>query len=139
MSRRLLSYLLPPAVLALVLACSADKPFGPAHKPSDLLVEVTTAPKKGKPKPDKDALSIDDMLGDPLFQALVEGIGEPNVADPLSAAVEALAKGKVARASNLISDAADEADALSDQANPDWETLISWSVIERYLEEAELV
>jgi hypothetical protein len=88
---------------------------------------------------DEDALSIEDMLSDPLFQFSVASVSHQSVGEPLFDAVDALARGQVGRAGPLIAQAQDEADALLDDASADFDTLISWSVIERYFEEAELL
>jgi hypothetical protein len=88
---------------------------------------------------DEDALSIEDMLSDPLFQSSVGSVTEPTLVEPLLDAVDALARGQLGRAGSLIVNAQDEADALLDDASADFDTLLSWSVIERYFEEAELL
>ena len=134
MSRRSPRLFAALLVLASTLSCTGDPPTSPAEapaaQPQAVLAKVV----------DEDALSIKDMLADPLFQASIGAVTEPSLVEPLLDAVDALARGQVGRAGSLIVKAQDEADALLDNdASADFDTLISWSVIERYFEEAELL
>jgi hypothetical protein len=129
--------LVPMGALALLLSCSSDDPVMPPAHSQDALTETAAAKKGGKPKLDDGALSIEDMLGDPLFQVLVLGIDEPSLADPLLAAVDALALEQMAKGTNLLKTARAAADALEDE--PIGEALILWSAVERYCEAAELL
>ena len=115
----------------LSISCS-EGPVEPPASASDL---AQSAAPKG-PNGDDDALSIEAMLADGFFQDVVLEITEPEVSEPLGTAIEALAKGQLNRATNLIKRAADAADQLEDGGG---DTPINWSVLERFFEEAELI
>ena len=130
----------PPLLVLLVssVGFSLSCGDGPVEIPSDLaevLAEAAADKNGNKPGSDDDALSIEDMLADPLFQVVVLEIREPSVSETLSSALEALLDGKAGRAKNLIEKAAAEVTALEDQS----EVSIHWSVLERFFEEAELI
>ena len=116
---------------ALSISCSES----PAEVAADPLELAEAAAPKG-PGSDDDALSIEEMLADGLFQDVVLEITEPEVSEPLATAIEALVDGRFNRARNLIKRAADAADQLEDGAG---DTPMNWSVLERYFEEAELI
>lgn len=116
------------AVLMLLVSCTTQESTAPETQLAQL-ARVTGG----------DALSVSDMLDDELFQGSVASVTEKRLRVPLLEAVDALAKGQIGRASRLIRTAEEEADALMDQSPADYDTLISWSVIERYFEEAELL
>lgn len=114
----------------LGVACSGDGPLVPAGEPQ-------LAKLPGQPSVDR-ALSIDDLLDDPLFQALIGSIDAPPLAEPLLTAVEALESGQVRRVEILLARASAQADALQDDPAAA-AALISWTALERYFEEAELL
>ncbi len=123
--------------VAPLLSCSGDNPVEPSALTPDPSLEGAAAKGGGSIELAEDALSIQDMLSDPLFQTLVRGVDEPTLAEPLLAAVDALASGQTAKATNLIGRASAAADALED--GPLTEALILWSAVVRYFEEAELI
>lgn len=84
-------------------------------------------------------LSIADMLADRLFQVSAESVTDRAISDPLEDALSSLAQGQEKRARTLIVKARDAADALLDRVPGSNDTLIAWSVVERYFEEAELL
>jgi hypothetical protein len=127
----------PACVCVLLLSCSSDDSVGPFALPPDALSETAAARTGGILQIDEDALSVEEMLSDPLFQALVAGIDEPSLVQPLLAAIDALASGQTTKATNLIARASAEAIALEE--GPPTEALILWSAIERFFEEAELL
>ena len=139
--RHLVGSMVFAASAALLMACGSEPPT--ASTP-----EVTAAvtpdprdrpkPKDRTPEPDE-ALDVGAMLADELFQALVASVDGTPVAEPLLRALEALDADRTGRAVKLLQDAADAADALDDQSDAGWETRISWSVLEQYLEAAELL
>ncbi|HSM03203.1 MAG TPA: hypothetical protein VK858_01225 [Longimicrobiales bacterium] len=118
-------------LFALTISCSPDQPT---------IVGVPANESQVQRPPhliDEDALGIDEMLGDPVFQGSLAEISDEALLEPLVAAVDALARGQVARARGLIARARAEAEVLLD--GPITSSLISWSTIERYFEEAELL
>jgi len=122
-------------LIVFTLSCSSDQMTAPAQQETSVDEPQPTMARVA----DEDALSIEDLLADELFQASVETVSEDSLREPLLAAVNALAQGQIGRAGPLIRQASDEADALLDEPSTDFDTLISWSVIERYFEEAELL
>jgi len=122
-------------LLFFALSCSSDgttaldRDATSANEPDVMMARVV----------DEDALPIEDLLADELFQISVATVSQESLGEPLLAAVDALARGQLGRAANLIRQASAAADALLDEPSTDFDTLISWSVIERYLEEAELL
>jgi hypothetical protein len=132
--RRLCRSLLVLCVAAFLASC-ADKPTPSAPSTTEAQPQMAAAKKGGDDSP----LLIEDMLGDALFQVSVESVVIPAVRDPLLAAVEALETGRTNRSIKLIIEAQAEADELLDDPDADLESLISWTVLERYFEEAELI
>lgn len=132
------------ALLLLVASCARDTLVAPeleqaSQPPHSESPDVSAAVQGGPNRVGDDALSIEDMLSDPLFQAAIGGITEWEIADPLLQAVSALEAGQVGRAGPLLSQATAAADALLDDPSADFDSLLLWSVIERFLEEAELM
>jgi len=140
------------ALIALMLAasCSGDSPVEPAAppdegpletavaQPDEVVLATVAAEEGGKPLIDEDRLSLEDLLGDPLFQQIVGATDHPSLSDPLLAAVDALASGQTGMAADMIAFASAEANALEDdQASA--ETLLHWSAIVRFFEEAGLI
>ena len=126
------------AVAVLALSCGGEGPVQLPAQPDDVLPESPETRDGSRLKPDPGALSIADLLGDPFFQALVQGIDEPELSAWLLASVDALESGRLARARHLLADARAEAEAL--QHDPDAaEALLLWSAIELYLENADLM
>ena len=131
-----------PAFLALLglgiaVSCSRDSPVEVLLQPPEVSPQSATDQPGPALKVDGEALSIQDLPDDPLFQNLVASIDEPSLSEPLLAAVEALTSGQVARATNLINRASAVADELED--GPLTEARLYWSAIERFFEEAELL
>ncbi len=122
--------------LGIAVSCSRDSPVEVLTQPPEVPTEAAADQPGPALKMDGEALSIQDMLDDPLFQALVASVDEPSLSEPLLDAVDALTSGQVARATNLINRASAVADGLED--GPRSEALLYWSAIERFFEEAEL-
>ena len=125
------------AAVPLLLSCGDVEPTAPL--PPDPSGQLAAAPNNKQPQLADDGLAIEEMLLDPLFQSSIEYVTEEVVLDPLLGAVDALERGQLARATNLIEEAQAEADALLDDPSVDFDNHISWSVLERYFEEAELI
>lgn len=136
MKHTTLAFIVLPG-LGIVASCSRDSPVELLLEPPDVPTETAEGKGGRHPQFANDALSIDEMLSDPLFQVLVQSIEDPNLSEPLRAAVDALAKGQPAKAKNQITRARAVADALED--GPPTEALILWSAILLFFEEAELI
>jgi hypothetical protein len=131
--------LLVLGVIVFTLSCT-DKPVpaSPTSAAADLQPQMAAA--KEKKGGDDSPLAIEDMLGDPIFRASVEGVIAPSVQEPLLEAVDALKTDRTKRAVRLIIEAQAEADALDDDSSGDaFESRLWWAVLERYFEEAELI
>jgi len=128
------------AALLLPLSCTDESPMEPPPPSSDELLEVSAALNGSSPdRPTSNPLAVSDLLEDPLFRTMARDIPDPSLATLLDEAIQALEADQVPRAKVVFRRAAADADALMDSADSDLEVLIHWSVIERYLDEAELI
>jgi len=125
--------------LSVTIACSDRTPTAPPITPTE--IAEANAAVHGPPPPSRsdEPLAIEDLLGDPLFHAEVASVADADLATLLQDAVQALQADQLSRARTLLGKAVSTADALGDNASTDPEVLLAWSVIERYLDEADLI
>lgn len=126
--------------LLLTLSCTDESPVAPPPPSADELLEVSAALTGSSPgRAISSPLAVSDLLEDPLFRSMARDIPDPSLASLLDEAIQDLEADRVPRAKVVLARASATADALMDSADADLDVLIHWSVIERYLDVAELI
>lgn len=125
-------------IVLLIGACGGDSPTEPPPVSPPVSADQAAGKRSKDSAKDHGVLSIQDMLGDPLFLASVDGVEAPVLSDQLADIVDALASGQTTKASNMIARAEEEVESLEDDAD-NFESVFYWSVIERFFEAAEVV
>jgi hypothetical protein len=126
--------------LLVALSCADEGPVAPPIPATEAVPEMS-ATLNGSPAGQviSGPLAVNDLLADPLFRSMVRDITDPLLATLLDDAILALEADQVQRAKVVFARAAAEAETLMEAADADLDVLIHWSVIERYLDEAELI